>query len=111
VLDVRAKTVTDEMCVAAAKALAEFAEEKGIHEEYIIPTMDQWEVYPREAVAAALQSIKQGVARIKPSKEELWERAVKMISDARKSLEVLVKSGLIKQPPPEEDILSTYKPK
>jgi len=111
VLDVRAKTVTDEMCVAAAKALAEFAEEKGIHEEYIIPTMDQWEIYPREAVAAALQSIKQGVARIKPSKEELWERAVKIISDARKSLEVLVKNGLIKPPPPEEEILSTYKPK
>lgn len=110
VLDVRAKTVTDEMCVAAANALAEFAEEKGIHEEYIIPTMDEWEIYPREAVAAALQSIKQGVARVKPSRDELWERAVEIISHARKSLEVLVKSGLIKPPPPEEEILSTYKP-
>ena len=110
VLDVRARTVTDEMCVAAAKALAEFAEEKGIHEDYIIPTMEEWEVYPREAVAAALQSIKQGVARIKPSRQELWERAVRIISEARKSLEVLVKSGLIKPPPPEEEVLSTYKP-
>ena len=110
VLDVRAKTVTDEMCVAAAKALAEYAEEKGIHEEYIIPTMDDWEAYPREAVAAALQSIKQGVARIKPSKQELWERAVSIISDARRSLQLLMENNIIKNPPPEEEVLSTYKP-
>jgi len=111
VLDVRAKTVTDEMCVAAANALAEFAEEKGIHEEYIVPTMEEWEVYPREAVACALQSIKQGVARIKPSKQELWERAVKIIKEARESLQALMNAGLIKPPPPEEEILTTYKPK
>ncbi|MDZ7814764.1 MAG: malic enzyme-like NAD(P)-binding protein [Planctomycetota bacterium] len=45
-LDVRAKTITDEMCIAAAKAMAEIAEKKGLHEEYIIPTMDDWEVFP-----------------------------------------------------------------
>ncbi|PCN50824.1 malate dehydrogenase [Candidatus Geothermarchaeota archaeon ex4572_27] len=111
VLDVRAKTITDEMCVAAAKALAEYAEEKGIHEEYIIPTMEEWEVYPREAVACALHAIKQGVARIRPSKQELWERAVSIIKQARESLEVLMKAGLIKPPPPEEEILTTYTPK
>jgi len=110
VLDVKAKTVTDEMCVAAAKALADYAEEKGIHEEYIIPTMDEWEVYPREAVAAALQSIKQGVARVKPSRQELWERAVQIIKEARESVKILMESGLIKPPPPEEEVLSTYKP-
>ncbi|HDO20645.1 MAG: NADP-dependent malic enzyme [archaeon GB-1867-097] len=108
VLDVRARTVTDEMCVAAANALAKHAEEKGLSEDYIIPTMDDWEVYPKEAVACALKSIEQGVARIKPSRQELWERAVKIISDARKSLDALVKAGIIKPPPPEEELLSTY---
>jgi malate dehydrogenase (oxaloacetate-decarboxylating) len=108
VLDVKARTVTDEMCVAAAKALAEYAEERGIHEEYIIPSMEEWEAYPREAVAAALQSIKQGVAREKPSRQELWERAVTIIKTARKSLQLLMRENIIKQPPPEEDILSTY---
>ena len=106
VLDVRARTITDEMCVAAAQALAKHAEEKGIHEEYIIPTMDDWEVYPKEAVACALKSIEQGVARIKPSRQELWERAVKIINEARKSLEVLMKAGIIPPPPPEEEILT-----
>ncbi|MCX8141610.1 MAG: NADP-dependent malic enzyme [Candidatus Nezhaarchaeota archaeon] len=110
VLDVRARTITDEMCIAAAKSLAEYAEEKGIHEEYIVPTMEDWEAYPREAVACALESIKQGVARIKPSREELWEKAVTIIKQARETLGTLMKAGLIKPPPPEEEILTTYKP-
>jgi len=110
VLDVKARIVTDEMCVAAAHTLAEFAEEKGIHENYVIPTMEEWEVYPRVAVAAALKSIEQGVARVKRTREELWERAVKIISNARKSLEALVNAKLISEPPSEEEILTTYKP-
>ncbi|MCK5628467.1 malate dehydrogenase, partial [Candidatus Bathyarchaeota archaeon] len=31
VLDVRATTVTDDMCIAAAQELSNFAEERGIH--------------------------------------------------------------------------------
>ncbi|MFQ6067974.1 MAG: NADP-dependent malic enzyme [Candidatus Bathyarchaeia archaeon] len=107
VLDVKAKTVTDDMCVAAANELARFAEERGINEKDIAPRMEEWEVYPREAVACALQSIKEGVARVKPSKQELWERAVTIIKNARESTHLLMKQGLIKQPPPEEDIITT----
>jgi malate dehydrogenase (oxaloacetate-decarboxylating) len=110
VLDVRATTVTDEMCVAAAQELAKFAEEKGIHEEYIIPLMEEWEVYPREAVACALKSIDQGVARIKPSRDELWERAVRIIKEAREAAKVLMEAGLIREPPPEDEVLASYKP-
>lgn len=105
VLDVKAKTVTDDMCIAAGNALAEFAEEKGIHEEYIIPTMDQWEVYPKEAVACALKSIEQGVARVKLSRQELEERAYAIIKNAIESAKLLMKHGLIKPPPPEDELL------
>jgi len=105
VLDVKAKTVTDDMCIAAAQELAKFAEERGIHEEDILPRMEEWEVYPREAVACALKSIEQGVARIKPSRQELYERAVAIIQNARESLKVLMEKGLIKQPPTEEELL------
>jgi len=107
VLDVKARTVTDDMCVAAADELARFAEERGIKEDDIAPRMEEWEVFPREAVACALQSIKEGVARIKPTKQELWERAVAIIKNARESTQILMKHGLIKEPPPERDILST----
>jgi malate dehydrogenase (oxaloacetate-decarboxylating) len=104
VLDVKAKTITDDMCIAAAKELARFAEERGIHEGDIIPRMEEWEVFPREAVACALESIREGVAREKPSKQELWERAVAIIRNARESTELLMKHGLIRPPPSEESV-------
>jgi len=105
VLDVKAKTVTDDMCIAAAQELAKFAEERGMHEEDILPHMEEWEVFPREAVACALKSIEQGVARIKPSRQELYERATAIIKNAKESAELLMKKGLIKQPPPESELL------
>ena len=105
VLDVKAKTVTDDMCIAAAQELANYAQERGINEKDILPRMDEWEVFPREAVACALKSIEQGVARIKPSKQELYERASAIIQNARQSTELLMKHGLIRPPPDESKLL------
>jgi len=101
VLDVRAKTITDDMCIAAAQELAKFAEERGMNEKDILPRMEEWEVFPREAVACALKSIEQGVARVKPSRQELYERASAIIKNARDSTELLMKKGLIKPQPSE----------
>jgi malate dehydrogenase (oxaloacetate-decarboxylating) len=105
VLDVKAKTETDDMCIAAAEELAKFAEERGMHEEDILPRMEEWEVYPREAVACALKSIEQGVARVKPSKKELYDRAAAIIQNARESMKALIKEGLVKPMPPEDKLL------
>lgn len=102
VLDVKATTITDDMCIAAAQELANFAEERGITEKDILPRMEEWDVFPREAVACALKSIDQGVARVKPSRQELYERANSIIKNARESTLLLMKHGLIKQPPSED---------
>ncbi len=104
VLDVKAKTITDDMCIAAAQELALFAEERGMNEKDILPHMGEWEVFPREAVACALKSIEQGVARIKPSKQELYERASAIIKNARESTAVLMRQGLIKPAPSEAEL-------
>ncbi len=109
VLDVKAKTITDDMCIAAATELATFAEERGMTEKDILPRMDEWEVFPREAVACALKSIEQGVARVKPSRQELYERASAIIKNARESTELLMRHGLIKQPPNETELLKKQK--
>jgi malate dehydrogenase (oxaloacetate-decarboxylating) len=105
VLDVKATTITDDMCIAAATELAKYAEERGMTEKDILPRMDEWEVFPREAVACALKSIEQGVARVKPSRQELYERASAIIQNARQSTELLMKHGLIKKPPSEQELL------
>jgi malate dehydrogenase (oxaloacetate-decarboxylating) len=99
-LDVKARTITDEMCIAAAYELANCAEDRGISDDYLIPTMDEWEVFIREAVAVALKAIEQGVAREQPSREELTERAEKMIKEARETTALLMKAELI-PPAPE----------
>ena len=100
-LDVRAKTITDEMCIAAAYEIAKCAEDRGINEEYICPTMAEWEVFVREAVAVGMKAIEQGVARETPSLEELTKQAEKMITEAREATALLMKSGLI-PPVPQE---------
>ena len=105
VLDVKATTVTDDMCIAAAQELAVFAEERGMHEKDILPRMDEWEVFPREAVACALKSIEQGVARVKLSRQELYERASSIIRNARQSTGLLMKHDFIKQAPSEDELL------
>ena len=97
-LDVRAKTITDEMHIAAAYAIAEVAEQKGIREDYIVPTMDDWEVFPYEATAVAMKAIEQGVARIKPSRQEIYEHAEEIIKHAREETKALMKYGFIRMP-------------
>ncbi len=98
-LDVRARTITDEMCIAAAREIASIADEKGLSEDRIIPTMSDWEVFPREATAVGLEAMRQGVARTSLSREELYDRAVSIISHARKTTELLMRRGLIKTIP------------
>ncbi len=98
-LDVRARTITDEMCIAAAKEIAKVAEEKGLNPDRIIPSMSDKEVFPREAVAVGMEAQKQGIAGLQLSRRELYERAVSTISHARKSTEVLMRRGLIKNIP------------
>jgi malate dehydrogenase (oxaloacetate-decarboxylating) len=99
-LDVRARTITDEMCLAAAQELARCAEDKGIHEEYIAPTMDEWDVFPREAVAVAMKAQEQGVARLQATREELYAQASATIKAARDGVQLLMRQGLI-APVPE----------
>jgi malate dehydrogenase (oxaloacetate-decarboxylating) len=98
-LDVRAKMISDEMCIAAAKEIARVAEENGLDEDRIIPSMSDWELFPREAAAVGAQAVKQGLARIRLSRKELYEKATEIISHARKSTELLMRRGLIKSLP------------
>ena len=94
-LDVMARTITDEMCIASARELAKCAEDKGLREDYLLPTMDEREVFPRQAVAVALKAIEQKVARITLSKDQLFEKASTIINRAREETRVLMESGVI----------------
>jgi len=97
-LDVRAKTISDEMHIAAAYAIASVAEEKGLREDYVVPTMEDYEVFIKEAVAVATKAMEQGLARLKLSKTEIEERARDIINRARAETKCLIEKGFIKEP-------------
>ena len=98
-LDVRAKTITDKMVIDAAKELAAFAKERGLSKNYIIPTMVQWEVYPRVATAVSQSAVREGQARRKLSRKDSFRMAMDMIEHSRKVMSSLRKSGIIRDPP------------
>lgn len=100
-LMVRARSVTDNMAIAAARSLANYAEKRGITPENIIPTMDEATVFPEEAADVAMQAIKDGVARIEMTRNEAFEIAKKDIEYARNMTQSLMKEGFIPDPPDE----------
>jgi len=107
-LDVRARTITDEMCFAAAQALADHVGDKLDH-EHIMPTMDDWEVFPREAAAVAMKAIEQGLALKPVTYEEEFENATKIIRRSRQLTQMMMAQGFIPEAPedvkpPEVDV-------
>ncbi len=95
VLDVKAKKITDEMCIAAAYELANYAERKGLSEKYIIPRMDEWDVFPKEAAAVGTKAIEQKLAETRYTYDQLYRRAFSIIKKSRKALEVLISKNII----------------
>ncbi|MBD3351201.1 MAG: malate dehydrogenase [Candidatus Lokiarchaeota archaeon] len=94
-LDVRASTITDEMCIAAAMEIAQVQEDKGLSVNQIVPNMDDWEIFPREAVAVGMKAQEQGIARKKWTKNALYEHAEKIIKDARNCTKLLMDKNFI----------------
>jgi malate dehydrogenase (oxaloacetate-decarboxylating) len=98
-LDVRARTITDEMCYAAADALAGHVG-KQLDEEHILPTMDDWEVFPREAAAVGMKAQEQGLAGKECTYEQLLEQAMNIIRRSREQTHTMMEEGFI-SPVPE----------
>jgi malate dehydrogenase (oxaloacetate-decarboxylating) len=100
-LDVRAKTITDEMCFAAAQAMANHVGDR-LAADFILPNMDDWEVFPKEAAAVAMKAIEQGIARIECTYEEEFKRASAIIKRSRNMTKRLMEEGFIPEPPADD---------
>ena len=99
---VRARKITDEMAIAAAHAVADFAEKKkGINPDYIMPTMQETEVFAVEAADVAMQAIKDGVARIKLTWDEVYKTTLADVKEARASHRPPAEEGLHQGARPE----------
>jgi malate dehydrogenase (oxaloacetate-decarboxylating) len=100
-LDSRARTITDGMCLAAARALADRAIEEGLTADHILPTMDDWQVFAREAAAVAEQARVEGVAGRPLSYEQELASATETIRRARDTARAMYEAGLIAAVPGE----------
>jgi malate dehydrogenase (oxaloacetate-decarboxylating) len=83
------------MTLAAAHEVAQFAQERGISETSILPRMDEWEVFPREAAAVAVKAQEQGVARLSISWDQIRQHAAKLIRGAQEATQILMREGYI----------------
>jgi malate dehydrogenase (oxaloacetate-decarboxylating) len=99
-LMVRARKITDNMAIAAAHSLADFAEKRGIHIEDIVPNMDEADVFPVEAADVAMQAIADGVARVLLTREEAYEIARRDIQRSREMTTLLMDKEMIPKPDP-----------
>ena len=94
---VQSRCISDTMTIAAAHAIAQFAENRGITPDNIVPKMTESEVFPMVAAEVGMQAIKEGYARIILSKEEIYRQAKQDIEQAQQLVHILTKENIIKQ--------------
>ena len=107
---VRARQITDTMALAAARAIAAFAERQGLSPERIMPTMDDQDVFAETAAAVAAQAVADGVAQRPLAPDVVLQMARKDIAEAQRTLQLLMTSGLI-PPPPDTMIQACWMPR
>jgi malate dehydrogenase (oxaloacetate-decarboxylating) len=100
-LMVRARKITDNMAIAAAHSLANYAEKRGINPENIVPNMEEASVFPEEAADVAMQAIKDGVARVQITREQAFAKAKADIDYSRSLTKSLTDNGFIQAPKQE----------
>lgn len=103
-LDIRARTISDEMCFAAAEALAgraPGAADGRIDPQNILPTMEDWNVFCDIAAAVGIRAQQQGLAARNLTYDEIRRLACKRIERSRRITSLMMDSGII-PPPPEE---------
>jgi malate dehydrogenase (oxaloacetate-decarboxylating) len=98
-LAVRARKITDGMAIRCAHSLADFAKARGITPDNIVATMEETEVFAREAADVAMQAIAEGVARVEDSWQNIYDKALVDIKASRAMTKDLMNLGYIKEPP------------
>jgi len=97
-LDVRARSISEGMAIAAAGALAAVARAGGLSEERVLPHMSEIDAHVQVAVATARAAEGEGLAQIAVAAD--LEASVRgRIEAARTMAALLLREGLIAPPP------------
>lgn len=96
---VRSRKITDGMAIRCAHSIADFAKSRGIHPDNIIATMEETEVFAREAADVAIAAIEEGVARISDTWDTIYRKAKEDIMASRALVQSMMEEGHIRQIP------------
>jgi len=94
VLSVRARRITEELCITAAYTLARLADSR-LSEDYIIPRMTEIHVFPEVATAVGMKAVDLGLARRLFTPDELYEHSARLIFGTHEKLRKLMELGYI----------------
>jgi malate dehydrogenase (oxaloacetate-decarboxylating) len=100
VLDARARSIPDEVVLAAAKELARGAARKGLSAHHLLPTMEEPEVFPEIAAAVGDTAVRLGIARRKLTHDEFLSRAKDLMGRPAKLVRALARARLTPPMPP-----------
>jgi len=100
VLDARARSIPDEVVLAAAKELARGAARKGLSAQHLLPTMEEPEVFPEIAAAVGDTAVRLGIARRKLSHDEFLDRAKTLMGRPAQLVRALSRARLTSPMPP-----------
>jgi malate dehydrogenase (oxaloacetate-decarboxylating) len=98
---VRAKKITDRMAIRCAHSIADFSENRGITPDNIVAAMDETGVFPREAADVAMEAVREGVARLNLTWDEVYQKAQADIQAAQALAADMERLGHIQQVPAE----------
>jgi malic enzyme len=93
VLDVRARTISDQMAIAAAKELLAAARDHGLRADHLLPTMEDWKVAARIAAATGAAAVEEGLARHPMSRAAIETSALAVIAAARSAVQKLTREA------------------
>ena len=94
VLDARARSIPDEIVIAAAQELAAHARDRGLSPTHILPTMEEVGVFPHVAAAVGDASVRLGIARRRLSHDEFLERARTLMDRSERLVRALGRARL-----------------
>jgi malate dehydrogenase (oxaloacetate-decarboxylating) len=105
VLAVRSRKISDTMTIRCAHSIAEFSESRGISPDNIIATVEETDVFAREAADVAMAAVGEGLARLNRSWDDVYRQTGADIAAVRALTGDMRRLGYVQEPPP--DLLRT----
>jgi malate dehydrogenase (oxaloacetate-decarboxylating) len=97
VLDARSKGVNFKIMIKAAYEIADYV--KDPQPDKIVPTMGDWELYPKVASSVARETVEEHLARKNDSKEGFYKVAREIIETNRKNYSKIIDLEIVKKLP------------